>query len=147
MYKLYNWYVICLIFSWSYTIWLHAQYIISSTIDHYLRKLNQLHAHIKTIKIHTYEHNNLWERLKLKTPNYMYIICHRDHVTIIIQSLSQALSISNRYTLIRSQSRKSMHRSLPPASLPLLRNHCWRMALNELELVQPCSRNPHWNLH
>ena len=38
MWKFYNWYVIHPIFSWSHTIWLHAQYRISSTIDHYLRK-------------------------------------------------------------------------------------------------------------
>ena len=89
-----------------------------------MRKLNQLHAHIETIKIHTYEHSNLWESLNMKTPKYLYIICHRDHVTIIIKILSQALSISNRYTLIRSRSSKTMLQSLPPASLPLLRNHC-----------------------
>ena len=32
--NLYNWYVIHPRFSWSRTIWLHAQHIISSTIDH-----------------------------------------------------------------------------------------------------------------
>ena len=32
----------------------YAQYRIYSTIDHHMQKLNQLHEHIKTIKIHTH---------------------------------------------------------------------------------------------
>ena len=30
-------------------------------------------------------------KLKAENPNYLYIICHGDHVTIIVQISSQAL--------------------------------------------------------
>ena len=63
--------------------------------------------------------------IEAENPNYMYIICHIDHVKIIIQSSSQALStISNCYTLIKLDLEKHMLQSLPPDSLPLLRNQC-----------------------
>ena len=55
--------------------------------------------------------------LKAENPNYLYIICHRDHVTIIVQSSSQALSTtSNCYTLIKLDLEKHMLQSLPPDS-------------------------------
>ena len=67
--------------------------------------------------------------LKAKNPNYIYIICHRDHVTIIVQSSSQALSTTfNFYTLIKLDLAKHMLQSLPPDSQPLLLNQCCRMA-------------------
>ena len=41
-------------------------------------------------------------KLKAENPNYLYIICHVYHVTIIVQSSSQALiTTSNCYTLIK----------------------------------------------
>ena len=68
-------------------------------------------------------------KIKAENPNYMYIICHRYHVTIIVQSSSQALSItSNCYTLIKLDLAKHMLQSMPPDSQPLLRNQCCRMA-------------------
>ena len=81
-------------------------------------------------------------KLKVENPQLsVYYICHRDHVAIIIQSSSQALSIiSTCYTLIKLDLAKHMLQSLPLDSLPLLRNPCWRMPLDELELPQPCSR-------
>ena len=39
-----------------------------------MRKSNQLHAHIETIKIHAYEHNVLTGKPEAKNPNYLYII-------------------------------------------------------------------------
>ena len=64
-------------------------------------------------------------KLKVENPQLSVYYNDRDHVTIIIQSSSQALStISNCYTLIKSDLANPMHRSLPPTSLPLLRNHC-----------------------
>ena len=48
-------------------------------------------------------------KLKDENPNYMYIICHRDRVTIIVQISSQALSTtSNCYTLIKLDLEKHM---------------------------------------
>ena len=69
-------------------------------------------------------------KLKAENPQLsIYYICHRDHVTIIIQSSSQALStISNCYTLIKLDLAKHMLQSLPPDSQPLLCNQCYRMA-------------------
>ena len=68
-------------------------------------------------------------KLKAKNPNYMYIIFHRDPVTIIVQISSQALSTtSNFYTLIKLDLAKHMLQSLPHDSQPLLRNKCYRMA-------------------
>ena len=109
---------------------------------------NQFHAHIKTINNHTYEHSISWESLKMKTPNYLYILFHIYHVTIIIQSSPQALStISNCYTLIRLDLAKHMLQSLPLDSLPLLRNPCWRMPLDENKLPQPYSRSLYRHLY
>ena len=64
--------------------------------------------------------------LKAENPQLsVYYIFHRDQVTIIIQSSSQALSIiSTCYTLIKLDLAKHMLQSLPPDSLPLLRNQC-----------------------
>ena len=68
-------------------------------------------------------------KLKSENPNYLYIICHRDHVTIIVQSSSQALSTtSNCYTLIKLDLAKHMLQSLPHNSQALLCNQCCRMA-------------------
>ena len=68
-------------------------------------------------------------KLKVENPNYLYIICHRDHVTIIVQSSSQSLSTtSNCYTLIKLDLAEHMLQSLPLDSEPLLRNQCCRMA-------------------
>ena len=68
-------------------------------------------------------------KLKDKNPNYIYIIFHRDHVTIIVQISSQALSTtSNFYALIKLDLAKHMLQSLPLDSQPLLRNQCCRMA-------------------
>ena len=65
---------------------------------------------------------------KAKNPNYLYITCHRDHVTIIVQSSSQALSTTcNCYTLIKLDLAKHMLQSLPPDSQPILCNKCCRM--------------------
>ena len=62
-------------------------------------------------------------KLKAKNLNYLYIIFHRDHVTIIVQSSSQALSTtSNCYTLIKLDLEKHMLQYLPPDSQPVLRN-------------------------
>ena len=48
-------------------------------------------------------------KLKAENPNYLYIICHRDHVTIIVQNSSQAHSTtSNCYTLIKLDLAKHM---------------------------------------
>ena len=59
-------------------------------------------------------------KLKAKNPQlFVYYICHRDHVTIIIQSSSQALSIiSTCYTLIKLDLAKHMLQSLPLDSPP-----------------------------
>ena len=68
-------------------------------------------------------------KLKAENPNYLYIICHRDHVIIILQSSSQALNTTfNCYTLIKLDLAKHMLQSLPPDSQPLLHNQCCRMA-------------------
>ena len=67
--------------------------------------------------------------IKVENPNYLYIICHGDHVTMIVQSSSQALiTTSNLYTLIKLDLAKHMLQSLPPNSQPLLCNQCCRMA-------------------
>ena len=65
-------------------------------------------------------------KLKDKNPQiFVYYICHRDHVKIIIQSSSQALSIiSTCYTLIKLDIKKRMLQSLPLDNLPLLCNPC-----------------------
>ena len=65
-------------------------------------------------------------KLKAENPQlFLYYICHRDHVTIIVQNSSQALNtISNCYTLIKLDLAKHMLQSLPPNSQPLLRNPC-----------------------
>ena len=88
-------------------------------------------------------------KLKVENPQLsVYYICHRDHVTIIIQISSQSLSIiSTCYTLIRLDLANPLHRSLPALSLPLLCNPCWRMPLDENELPQPCSRSLYRNLY
>ena len=68
-------------------------------------------------------------KLKAENPKYLYIICHRDHVIIIVQSSSQALNtMSNCYTLIKLDLAKHMLQSLPLDSQPLLRNQCYGMA-------------------
>ena len=87
-------------------------------------------------------------KIKVEDPNYLYIICHGYHVTIIIQISSQALStISNFYTLIKIYLAKHMLQSLPLDSLPLLRNPFWRMPLDDNELPQPCSRSIYRHLY
>ena len=58
----------------------------------------------------------------------------------------QALSTVQFSYTNQDQSCKSMHRSLPPASLPPLHNPCRIIALNEFELLLPWLRNPHWKL-
>ena len=68
-------------------------------------------------------------KLKAKNPNYLYIICHRDHVTIIVQISSKALSTtSNCYTLIKLDLAKHMLQYLPLDSQPLLRFQNYGMA-------------------
>ena len=68
-------------------------------------------------------------KLKAENPNYLYIICHGDHVTIIVQNL---LTRSQHYLellhTIKLDLAKHMLQSLPPDSQPLLRNKCCRMA-------------------
>ena len=78
---------------------------------------------------------------------YVYNICHRYHAKILIQSLSQALSTIQSLHTNQAWSYKSMDRSLPAFSLPLLRNPCWRIALDEFKLPQPCSRSLYRHLY
>ena len=103
--KSYKWYVICLRSTWSYTILLHVQYWIYSTIDHYMRKINQSHAHIKTIKIHTFNTVIYRESLKLKTPLSIYSINHREHVSIT----HTKLLTSSQYNPIATQQSRTKH--------------------------------------
>ena len=73
-------------------------------------------------------------KLKVENPNYMYIMCHRDHVKILIQSSSQALSIiSNCYTLIKLDLAKHMLQYLPPDSLPLCVINAEEWLINNFE--------------
>ena len=68
-------------------------------------------------------------KIKAENPNYLYIICHGDHVTIIVQNL---LTSSHAHPqllhTIKLDLAKHMLQSLPPDSQPLLRNQCCRMA-------------------
>ena len=62
-------------------------------------------------------------KLKAENPNYLYIICHGDHVTIIVQTphkLSVQSPIVTHYT--SSDLTKHMLQFAPPVNLPLLRN-------------------------
>ena len=60
------------------------------------------------------------EKLKAENPNYLYIICHGYHVTIIVQKL---LTSSHAHPqllhTIKLDLAKHMLQSLPPDSLPL----------------------------
>ena len=128
-------------------------------ISHYLTLwtiLNQFHLLILCGKINC---THMWSINKNNQSNItkfligkawswkpeLYIMYHG----IIWQSsykAYQALSIVKSSYTNQVQFCKSMHRSLPPVSLPPLRNPCWRIALNEFELILPWLCSPHWKL-
>ena len=132
MWKSYNLCVIYQRFSWSHTI------LTSCTIHNLFHHWSS-HAEIKSIAMHTWNNKNSHTLTQLfngkawswKPKLSVYNICHRDHVTILIQSWSyQALSTIQSLHTNQARSCKSMHRSL----------------VNELEFTKICSRNPHWHL-
>ena len=140
---------------YSSNILLITHYLTSCTLQNLFYYWSLL-AEIKSIACTHWNHKNshIWTQFfngkswSWKPQLFVYNICHRDHVTILIQSWTcQTLSTIQSLHTNQAWSRKSMHRSLPPTSMPLLHNPCWRMALNEFELLQPFSRNPHWHLH
>ena len=60
-----------------------------------------------------------------ENPKYVYNICHRDHVTILIQSWTyQALSTIQSLHTIMKKTTNLCTDFLPPDTLPLLRNPC-----------------------
>ena len=148
MHKLYNLYVICPIFSWSHTI---TSCKIQNLFHHwsFAKIKSRLQCTHETIKnSHTLTQLFNGKAWSWKPQISVYNICHRDHVKILIKIWSyQALSTIQSLHTNKARSCKSMHRSLPPASLPLMRNPYWRMALNEFKFIHHFSCNPDWNLH